>query len=100
MSCIYVRTGNERAYNSVYGSALASSEIPRFEMGENEMPARNAARFVHDELLMDGTPALNLASFVTTYMEDEAEKLMLENLSKVGILCVLTSHHHLKPFQP
>ena len=46
------------------------------------MPARTAARFVHDELLMDGTPALNLASFVTTYMEDEAEKLMLENLSK------------------
>lgn len=29
---------------------------------------------------MDGSPALNLASFVTTYMEDEAEKLMLENL--------------------
>jgi glutamate decarboxylase len=51
-------------------------------MGEDELPARIAARFVHDELLMDGTPALNLASFVTTYMEDEAEKLMLENLSK------------------
>jgi len=51
-------------------------------MNEEELPARIAARFVHDELLMDGTPALNLASFVTTYMEDEAEKLMLENLSK------------------
>ena len=25
---------------------------------------------------------MNLASFVTTYMEDEAEKLMAENLSK------------------
>lgn len=31
---------------------------------------------------MDGTPALNLASFVTTFMEEEAEKLMTENLSK------------------
>jgi glutamate decarboxylase len=51
-------------------------------MCEEELPATIAARFVHDELLMDGTPALNLASFVTTYMEDEAEKLMLENLSK------------------
>ncbi|KAK4698997.1 glutamate decarboxylase, partial [Phenoliferia sp. Uapishka_3] len=66
----------------VYGSSLAGEGIPRFEMSENEMPARNAARFVHDELLMDGSPALNLASFVTTYMEDEAEKLMIENLSK------------------
>lgn len=51
-------------------------------MSEEELPSNIAARFVHDELLMDGTPALNLASFVTTYMEDEAEKLMLQNLSK------------------
>ena len=36
----------------------------------------------HDELLLDGTPALNLASFVTTYQEPEAEQLMMENLSK------------------
>lgn len=31
---------------------------------------------------LDGTPALNLASFVTTFMEDEAEQLMKESLSK------------------
>lgn len=31
---------------------------------------------------LDGNPALNLATFVTTYMEEEAEKLMAENLSK------------------
>lgn len=30
---------------------------------------------------MDGNPAMNLASFVTTYQEDEAEKLMVEHLS-------------------
>lgn len=36
---------------------------------------------------MDGSPALNLASFVTTYMEDEAEKLMLENLVSRSLLC-------------
>ena len=65
---------------TVYGSALAACEFPRLEMREEEMPVRTAARFVHDELLMDGSPALNLASFVTTYMEDEAERLMLENL--------------------
>jgi hypothetical protein len=61
-------------------------------MAEQEMPARTAARFVHDELLLDGTPALNLASFVTTYMEEEAEKLMVENLSKVcsSDNCVMT----------
>lgn len=35
-----------------------------------------------DELDLDGRPNLNLASFVGTYMEREAEALMVENLSK------------------
>ena len=37
---------------TVYGSALAATTIPRFELGEDEMPARTAMRMVHDELLM------------------------------------------------
>lgn len=36
-------------------------------------------------LQLDGTPALNLASFVTTYMDESAEKLMLETLNKNAI---------------
>lgn len=34
---------------------------------------------------LDGTPALNLASFVTTYMDSAAEKLMMENMNKNAI---------------
>jgi glutamate decarboxylase len=37
---------------------------------------------IRDDLTLDGTPTLNLASFVTTYMEDEAEKLMVDAFSK------------------
>lgn len=37
---------------TVYGSALAAEAIPRFELGEGEMPARVAMRMVYDELLM------------------------------------------------
>jgi len=37
---------------------------------------------IKDELDLDGRPNLNLASFVGTYMEREAEALMIENLSK------------------
>ncbi|GAA5858625.1 hypothetical protein JCM8547_001396 [Rhodosporidiobolus lusitaniae] len=66
----------------VYGSRQASEGIPRFEMGEEPLDSKLAYRFIQDELLMDGNPHLNLASFVTTYMEDEAEKLMVDNLSK------------------
>ncbi|PSR88902.1 hypothetical protein PHLCEN_2v5051 [Hermanssonia centrifuga] len=37
---------------------------------------------IHDELTLDGSPNLNLASFVHTWMPDEANKLMMENISK------------------
>ena len=67
---------------SVYGSKFAAEALPRHEMPEQEMPKEIAYRMIKDDLTLDGTPTLNLASFVTTYMEDEAEKLMQEAFSK------------------
>ncbi|KAL0080118.1 glutamate decarboxylase [Phycomyces blakesleeanus] len=67
---------------TIYGTRWASEDIPRYDMPEDEMPATVAYRLIKDDLALDGNPALNLATFVTTYMEDEAEKLMAENLSK------------------
>ena len=37
---------------------------------------------IHDELLLDGSSRLNMATFVTTWMEPEAEKLMAETFDK------------------
>jgi len=37
---------------------------------------------IKDDLSLDGNPMLNLASFVTTYMEKEVEDLMTESFSK------------------
>jgi glutamate decarboxylase len=67
---------------SVYGSKFAGKDLPKHEMPENEMPKEIAYRMIKDDLTLDGTPTLNLASFVTTYMEEEAEKLMIESFSK------------------
>ncbi|OJJ48439.1 hypothetical protein ASPZODRAFT_61761 [Penicilliopsis zonata CBS 506.65] len=67
---------------NVYGSSFAAEELPAHEMPEKEMPPEIAYRMIKDELSLDGQPLLNLASFVTTYMEDEAQKLMTESLSK------------------
>ncbi|KAK0705406.1 pyridoxal phosphate-dependent transferase [Lasiosphaeris hirsuta] len=67
---------------SVYGSRFAAQDLPRHEMPECEMPKEVAYRMIKDELSLDGNPMLNLASFVTTYMEEEAEKLMAESFSK------------------
>ncbi|KAI8137411.1 glutamate decarboxylase [Fennellomyces sp. T-0311] len=67
---------------TIYGTRWATEEIPRYDIPQEEMPSNVAYRLIKDELALDGNPALNLASFVTTYMEEEAEKLMAENLSK------------------
>ncbi|KAK9328902.1 pyridoxal phosphate-dependent transferase [Lipomyces starkeyi] len=67
---------------SVYGSKFASSDLPKYEMPEHEMPKEIAYRMIKDDLSLDGNPMLNLASFVTTYMEKEVEDLMTESLSK------------------
>ncbi len=42
----------------------------------------DAYRFIHDELMLDGSSRLNLATFVTTWMDPEAEKLMAETFDK------------------
>ncbi|KAK9763926.1 hypothetical protein K7432_008996 [Basidiobolus ranarum] len=67
---------------TVYGSHWAAQDIPRFDMPSDEMPPKVAYKLIKDELALDGNPVLNLASFVTTYMEEEVEKLMAENMSK------------------
>ncbi|CAN9106962.1 unnamed protein product [Alternaria alternata] len=66
----------------VYGSKYAAEDLPRHEMPDREMPPHVAYRMIKDDLTLDGTPTLNLASFVTTYMEEEAEKLMVDAFSK------------------
>jgi len=64
-----------------YGSRFVSGPVPKYRLPDDEMPARSAYQIIHDELALDGNPALNLATFVTTWMEPEAELLMAENLN-------------------
>ncbi|RHZ70288.1 hypothetical protein CDV55_102633 [Aspergillus turcosus] len=66
----------------VYGTRFAAEDLPHHEMADEEMPAGVAYRLIKDELSLDGNPLLNLASFVTTYMEDEAQNLMTDAMSK------------------
>src|SRR5215210_4228400 len=56
--------------------------VPRFRLAPTGIPAPAAYQMVHDELLLDGNARLNLATFVTTWMEREAEVLMAECADK------------------
>ncbi len=61
---------------------LESERIPRRELGDGSIPADVAYQIIHDELMLDGNARMNLATFVTTWMEPQAEKLMAECLDK------------------
>ena len=47
-----------------------------------EMDPDTAYQFVHDELMLDGNARLNMATFVTTWMEPQARALMAETFDK------------------
>nr|CAB3487186.1 unnamed protein product [Digitaria exilis] len=66
----------------VFASRYVQEPLPRYELGEKSISKDAAYQIIHDELLLDSSPRLNLASFVTTWMEPECDKLMLEAINK------------------
>ncbi|KAK2383878.1 glutamate decarboxylase [Trifolium repens] len=63
-------------------SPYNTDSLPRFSIPENSMPKEAAYQNIHDELKLDAIPKLNLASFVTTSMEEECNKLIMESINK------------------
>jgi glutamate decarboxylase len=61
---------------------LESERIPRHRIPDAEMSPDLAYQIIHDELMLDGNARMNLATFVTTWMEPQAERLMAECLDK------------------
>ncbi|MET4432984.1 MULTISPECIES: glutamate decarboxylase [unclassified Mycolicibacterium] len=65
-----------------YTGRLSVAPIPSLRLPDDAMDPQAAYRFIHDELMLDGSSRLNLATFVTTWMDPEAEKLMAETFDK------------------
>src|ERR1700692_3660561 len=65
-----------------YTGRMFSSPVPALRLPEESMDPEAAYRFIHDELMLDGSSRLNLATFVTTWMDPQAEKLMAETFDK------------------
>jgi glutamate decarboxylase len=65
-----------------YGNRFLLHAAPDNKLPEHGMPAVDAMRLVGEELLLDGLPMRNLATFVTTWMEPEAQRLIVENLHR------------------
>jgi glutamate decarboxylase len=67
--------------NPMY-AGIADVAVPRFELARGELPPGLAAQVVRDELMLDGNARLNLATFVTTWMEPDAAALLAECADK------------------
>ncbi len=65
-----------------YGRRSLLKPVPKYRLAEHEMAPDSAYNIIHDELMLDGNARLNLATFVTTWMEPEAERLMAEAFDK------------------
>ena len=65
-----------------YTGRLSTNPIPSLRLPAKSMEPAAAYRFIHDELMLDGSSRLNLATFVTTWMDPEAERLMAETFDK------------------
>lgn len=61
------------------GDAFA---VPQHALHDNPVPPDMAYQLIKEELLLDGSARLNLATFVTTWMEPQALQLMSECADK------------------
>ncbi|MEU3473164.1 glutamate decarboxylase [Rhodococcus sp. NPDC006774] len=68
--------------SAAYTGRLATNPVPALRLPEEQLDPDAAYRYIHDELMLDGSSRLNLATFVTTWMDPQAEKLMAETFDK------------------
>jgi hypothetical protein len=68
--------------NPVFVRPGEASEFSTFQLPAGESLPETARQIVHDEAMLDGNARLNLATFVGTWMEDEANRLYLEAADK------------------
>ncbi len=73
---------SEDLISPTYAGRSFSHDIPKYRLPAQGVSASAAYQLVHDELNLDGNPALNLASFVTSWMEPQADLLAAETLAK------------------
>jgi glutamate decarboxylase len=59
-----------------------ATEFSKFTIPDQPSLPETAYQIVHDEAILDGNSRLNLATFVTTWMDDEAKRLYLEAADK------------------
>ncbi|WP_019956904.1 glutamate decarboxylase [Yoonia vestfoldensis] len=66
----------------IYATEASQSILPKYRMPEGRTEPRAAYALIRDELLLDGNARQNLATFCTTWVEDEVKELMADAIDK------------------
>jgi glutamate decarboxylase len=64
----------------LYGNRFLTEDAPDGAFPPTGMTSLDAMRLVGEELALEGDPQRNLATFVTTWMEPEAQRIIADNL--------------------
>jgi glutamate decarboxylase len=70
------------ALGAAYGNRFRTEASPDGALPDHGMRGIDALRLIGEELELDGQPMRNLATFVTTWMEPQAQRLMSETFDK------------------
>jgi len=65
-----------------YGGRFFTEGVPEARFPEEGMSAPDVYNLIEEEMDLDGDPARNLATFVTTWMELPARKVIADNLHR------------------
>src|SRR5881628_2539327 len=74
----FIGNGDRNQLNPMFARAGEATDFPLDQIPADETLPETAYQIVHDEAMLDGNARLNLATFVTTWMEPQADRLMAE----------------------
>jgi glutamate decarboxylase len=73
---------SEADAEALFGNRFLTEAAPSTLFPESGMPPTDAMRLVAEDLNLEGDPQRNLATFVTTWMEPQAQRIIAENLHR------------------
>src|SRR5690349_10691927 len=75
-------TLSQRDAETLFGNRFLTEKAPATTFPQSGMRPTDAMRLVGEDLALEGDPQRNLATFVTTWMEPEAQRIIAENLHR------------------
>jgi len=73
---------SDSSITPTYASRFLDNPIPKYDIPQDSLSPDVAYQLIKDELELDGNAHMNLATFVTTWMEPQASQLMAETFEK------------------